>query len=235
MYSLTYQWQKSYPKQGRCKVWKSGGWGTRSNVVGIICPLPPPLATFAYLWFIRSTALVHQIWTSNFEFLKSICFYSSQFKNVGAPKDEMNCTHKSISCYETPILSRLYYILLLTRATAIFNYGKLLWRLPWLSFARETFCTSSSPEIRNYSCKARKKSEFSYKNAEKKYERNVSKLVAKFGGSANLWREIYWICIISMPRCAVIFGKLSSFFFKSSICIHALHCIIVFKMVTAGP
>ena len=53
---------------------------------------------------------------------------------------------------------------------------------------------------------------------QKKSEQNISKLVAKFGGSANLWREIYWICIISMPRCAVIFGKLSSFFFKSSIC-----------------
>ena len=57
---------------------------------------------------------------------------------------------------------------------------------------------------------------------QKKSEQNISKLVAKFGGSANLWREIYWICIISMPRCAVIFGKLSSIFFKSSICIHAL-------------
>ena len=92
--------------------------------------------SYSYVWFIQFTGLVHQIWTSNFE-------------------------------YETPILSRLYYILL-TRATAIFNYGKLLWRLPWLSFARETFCTSSSPEIRNYSCKARKKVNFLTKMQKKK-------------------------------------------------------------------
>ena len=131
------------------------------------------------------------------------------------------------------ILSRLHYIL--TRATAIFNYGKLLWRLPWLSFARETFCTSSSPDdgsIQNYSCRARKKVNFLIK-MQKKSEQNISKLVAKFGGSANLWREIYWICIISMPRCAVIFGKLSSFF--SNLLFASMHYRIVVIMVTAGP